>query len=201
MVVDQNKAAAEARRRKAQQPAEVRDLLRGAFRSTGDRTDRSTWADVTGWWRDPTLLAELGPALASLFDGTNPTVVIGPQSRGALVGALVAVHLGVGLVEARKNDRHGADSDAWRYRTTPPDYRYRHLRLGFPKRLLRAGERVLFVDDWIDTGSQALATHALVAESGAEWLGAAVIVDDLGEAQRRRDLIVRSLLRSRDVWP
>jgi hypothetical protein len=42
--------------------------------------------------------------------------------------------------------------------------------------------------------------HGLVADSGATSLGAAVIVDGLTDGRLRRDLTVRSLLRSREVW-
>ncbi|HEY8721288.1 phosphoribosyltransferase family protein [Pengzhenrongella sp.] len=198
-MTDQNKAAAEARRRRSTVARPIREELLRTYRSQGDRTDESRWADVTGWWRDATVLARLGPALAGLFPDSGPTVVLGPQSRGTLLGALVAAHLGVGLIEIRKDDGPAADSESWRYRTTPPDYRDRHLRLGFPKRLLPAGERVLFVDDWIDTGGQALGAHGLVEDSGAHWIGAAVIVDALTEPRLRRDLAVKSLLRNKEL--
>ena len=197
--MDQNKAAAEARRRQATIARPIREELLRNFREQGDRTDYARWADVTGWWRNSALLARLGPALADLFSGENPTVVAGTQSRGTLLGALVAAHLGLGLIEIRKNSGPAADSESWRFRTTPPDYRDRHLTLGFPKRLLPAGERVLFVDDWIATGGQVLGARGLVEDAGAHWIGAAVIVDALTEPQLRRDLTVRSLLRNRDL--
>lgn len=195
--VDRNKAAAEAKRRRAAQTLPVADLLLQHFQWRGDSTDRSRWADVSGWWRDATLLQSLGPALADLFSSERPTLIVGPQSRGMLVGALVATHLGVGFVEIRKNSGPSADSDAWRTRTTPPDYRDRHLSLGFPRHLVTSGERVLFVDDWIATGGQASGTRALVTDAGATWLGAAVIVDGLQDARLRRDLSVRALLHQR----
>ncbi len=198
--MDQNKAAADARRRKAAEPSPIRAGLLRTWRTTGDRTDATWSADPTGWWRDAGVLSELGPTLAGLFEQAAPSVVIATQSRGTLLGALVAVHLGVGLVEVRKDDGPTAASDEWRFRTTPPDYRDRHLKLGFPRRLLDGGERVLFVDDWIDTGGQASAVRGLVEDSGAYWLGAAVIVDDLADARVRRDLGVRSVLHGRDIW-
>jgi adenine phosphoribosyltransferase len=198
-MTDRNRAAAETRRRQEAMPASIRDELLRTFRWQGDRTDELRYADVTGWWRHAALLARLGPALAGLFSDACPTVVIAPQSRGTLLGALVAQSLGVGLVEVRKDERSLADSVAWRYRTTPPDYRDRHLRLGFPKRLLAPGERVLFVDDWVDTGGQVLGTSQLVLDSEATWVGAAVVVDGLVEPRLRRDLNVKSLVRSREL--
>lgn len=175
------------------------DRLRLRFRWIGDRTDPDWRADPTGWWREPTILADLGPALANLFSAEHPTVVLGPQSRGTLLGALTAAHLGVGFIEAIKDPGPAADSDAWWQRTTAPDYRDRHLRLGFRRDLLKAGDRVLFVDDWVDTGGQALACQQLVADSGADWVGAAVIVDALEHSSRRRGLRLRSLLHLRQL--
>ena len=65
--------------------------------------------------------------------------------------------------------------------------------------LVRSGDRVVLVDDWLETGGQALGSQALVEAAGGTWLGAAVIVDGLGDAQLRRRLRVRSLLHVRDL--
>ena len=172
--------------------------LAAAFAWRTDRAEDSARADVTGWWRDPTLLRSLAPALAGLFNDT-PTVVLGPQSRGALVGALVAAHLEVGLVEARKDPGPASDSDQWLTRTTPPDYRDRHTVFGFRRELIRSGDRVLFVDDWTDTGSTVAVSKALVLEAGGHWIGAATVVDALQSSQQRRELPLRSLLHVRDL--
>jgi adenine phosphoribosyltransferase len=119
---------------------EVRERLKDAFTWRGDRTDESFLADMTGWWRDAGLLAGLGVALGALASSSEPTVVVGPQSRGAMLGALVATELGIGLIEVRKDPERLSDSDAWLTRTTPPDYRDRHLSLGF-RRGPAAGRR------------------------------------------------------------
>ena len=178
--------------------ATVADRIREATVVLGDRTDCGRYPDPTGWWRAPELLAELGPALAALFADERPNVVLGPESRGCVLGPLVAVALGAGFVEVRKNRYPVCDSDRWLQRTSPPDYQDRHLRLGFARRLLRAGDRALLVDDWIDTGGQAFAAQALVADAGATWIGVAVIVDGLRRHEPRRQLTVRSLVHARD---
>lgn len=99
----------------------VRDRLARAFAWRTDGGTPRMSADVTGWWRDPELLAELGPALAGLYEEERPTVVVGPVSRGSLLGALTALALGVGFVEIRKNCGQAIDSDRWVLRTTGPD--------------------------------------------------------------------------------
>ncbi|MFI6306725.1 phosphoribosyltransferase family protein [Amycolatopsis thailandensis] len=178
---------------------EVKSGLRSAFVWRGDRTDRHRYADVTEWWRRPDLLGSLGPALAHLFADQQPTVVLGPESRGCLLGPLVALRFNVGFVEVRKEQVASSDSDAWLRRTTPPDYKDRHLSLGFRKQLVNGGDRVLFVDDWIETGSQAHCAHLLTQDAEATWLGAATVVDALTNNQIRRRLNVRSLVHIREL--
>lgn len=179
--------------------AEFRSELISTFRWRGDRTDHYFRADPTEWWANPGILRRLGPALAGLFPDEAPNVILGPQSRGALLGAMVATHLGVGLVEVRKDPNPSADSDRWVVARTPPDYRDRNLLLGVRKAHLSQGHRVLFVDDWIDTGGQALGARAIVEQAGAIWCGAAVIVDALSDSRLRRDLRVKPLLNLRDL--
>jgi adenine phosphoribosyltransferase len=180
---------------------DLRGELRAACIWRGDRRDRMSFPDVTGWWRDAGLLARLGPALAELVSPSKPTVVLGPQSRGSMLGALVAMELGVGLIEVRKDpgEERLADSDAWLSQTTKPDYRDRHLSLGFRRGLLQSGDRAVLVDDWIETGGQALASQSLVEAAGATWCGAVVVVDGLTDGRIRQHLQVRSLLHIREL--
>ena len=173
--------------------------LRQAFRWLADRLDVRYAADPTGWWADPSILRRLGPSLAAPAAQSRPTHVVGPASRGALLGALVALELGVGLVELRKDPEPSTDSDRWLTARTPPDYQDRNLKLGLRRDLLPPGSRVLFVDDWIDTGGQAVAARQIVHAAEATWCGASVIVDALADAQLRRSLQVSSVLRSRDL--
>ncbi|WP_432825241.1 phosphoribosyltransferase family protein [Dactylosporangium sp. CA-092794] len=153
------------------------------------------FADITEWWRDPVVLRDLPPALTALVPGPVPTVVLGPASRGTLLGALIAAHLGVGLVEVRKNDRMALHSPFHIARDLPAGYHEGGARLSFRRALVRPDDRVLCVDDWVESGGQALAIQDMVAEIGAAWLGLACVVDDLGDrAEVRARLGVRALL-------
>ena len=116
-----------------------------------------------------------------------------------LAGALVAVHLGVGLVELRKDPDPSADSERWLMTRTPPDYQDRNLQIGLRGDLLPSTARALFVDDWIDTGGQALAARKLVDAGAATWCGASVIVDALEDPRLRRALDVKCLFRVNDL--
>ena len=105
------------------------------------------------WWRDPELLALLGPALAAL-EPTDATVVAGAQSSGYLLGPLVAVELGLGFVGVQKRPE--------------PDGT---ITLAIADGVIAPGERVLLVDDLVDTGAQARAVRGLLRRHGATWLG------------------------------
>ncbi|OZD55718.1 adenine phosphoribosyltransferase [Rhodococcus sp. 06-1477-1B] len=177
----------------------MKDRLRSTFRWIGDKTDPDYRADVTGWWRDAQVVSLIGHSLAGLFDVDSPNVIMGAESRGSLLGVLTAQSLGVGFAEVRKDHGPAADSDAWWEVSTAPDYRNRQLRLGLRRSLLHSGDRVLFVDDWIATGAQAEACRALVEMSGAQWIGAAVVVDGLSRPELRRSLRVKSLLHIREL--
>lgn len=158
-----------------------------------------SYADMTGWWRDPEILGGLGQALAELAEDADPDVILAPQSRGTLVGALVAQYLGIGLIEMRKEVSRLDDTDGWLVARTPLDYRERNLELGIRGSRLAPGTRVLFVDDWIATGGQMKAAYTLTEMAHAHWCGTAVIVDGILEPQLRREFTVRALTRVRDL--
>ena len=176
--------------------AEAIRRLREAFAWRGS----GPYADVSGWWRDPALLASLGPLLASLHADADPTVVLGTDARGFITGPLSAVALGVGFIEVRKALTETDAGEQVMLRTTPPDYQDRGLTLGVRRRLLRSDQRVLFVDDWVATGGQATAARRLVEDCGARWIGVAAIVDATEHATRRR-LNVRALIRLPELQP
>jgi len=173
---------------------DLRHRLREAFawRSAESR------ADISQWWADASLLAELGPALADLCPQGRITTVLAPEATGFLLGPLVATSLGAGFVEMRREPSAAELGDQVLLRSTPPDYLGRTVEWGIRRRRLRSEHRVLFVDDWADTSATAQAARRLVEDSGATWVGAAVLVDGTPPSARR-DLNLRGLLREREL--
>jgi len=155
--------------------------------------------NLFAWWRDPDVVAGVGALLAEPFLPASPNVVVGPSASGHLTGVLTAASLGVGFCPVRKDPAPSFDSDPWVKVTSPPDYKDRHLELGLPKGLIRPGDRVLAVDDLIDTGGQLLAMQRLVDEIGATWIGASVLIDNLKESRPRRQLNLKSVFHIRDL--
>ena len=179
--------------------SDLRDRLRAAFRWTdlGPDTDILV-SDRSGWWRDPQILNGLGPALANLFAGTAPTVVMAPEVTGFLVGPLVAQALGVGFVEAYRAGARRPIAEPMTWADVPADHRGDAQRLGVRSRLISPADRVLVVDDWATTGAQARGLYAVIAALGATPVGVAVIVDECPPAVAA-ELRLRGLLTGGDL--
>jgi adenine phosphoribosyltransferase len=170
-------------------PESARDAFLRAFRWTHGH------ADFAGVFRDPKVLATLGPALAAPFVGAGITAVVALEARGFVLGALCAQRLGVGIVLARKpGSIHPGDKVEV---TSAPDWRGREVPISIA-RILDAQDKVLLVDDWIETGSQARAVKAAVEACGAELTGTSVVVDDTTAAVRA-ELNVIAMVRSDEL--
>jgi adenine phosphoribosyltransferase len=57
------------------------------------------------------------------------------------------------------------------------------------------------VDDWIETGSQALATRHMVERCGSTWAGWSVLVDELRDDRRAALGPVTGLLKADEPPP
>jgi adenine phosphoribosyltransferase len=143
-------------------------------------------ADVWRWFDDPGTLRAIAAALVDPFRG-RATKVAGIESRGFVIGAACALDLVVGFVPIRK--AAGVFPGRKAVVETRADYRGGRQTLRLQRAALTAADRVLLVDDWIETGSQAAGARTLVEECGATFLGVAAVVDQL--PPERRDALVR----------
>ena len=160
-----------------------------------------TWlgghADVWAVFRDAEALEAVVKALAEPFRDAGISAVCGVEARGFLLGAAVAVELGVGFVAVRKGG--GMFPGPKAERTTAPDYRRLRHQLRMQENSVRTGDRLVLVDDWIETGRQAAAVRTMVEERGGEWAGCGVIVDQLGPGGHAPVGPVHALLTSDEL--
>ncbi|MDH3731560.1 MAG: phosphoribosyltransferase [Acidimicrobiia bacterium] len=111
------------------------------------------------------------------------TAVVGAEARAFILGSVCAVALGTGFVPARKlGSVHPGEKVVV---TSEPDWRGRRSTFRLAK-VLGKSDRVLIVDDWIETGSQASAIAGAVAQMGAEVIGVSVLVNQAPAATRSR---------------
>jgi len=177
--------------------ASLKRRLADAFSWWSD--GESSYADPSGWWQDGSLLRDTAAALGGLHEGVTPTVVAGVEATGFILGTAVAMTLGLGFVEVRKDERRPLRSWENVLRvTTPPDYVQRDLVLQVNRARVSPGDRVLLVDEWLRTGAQATAARDLVEMAGASFVGVSVIVADTS-ADVRRSLNIRSLIRKHEL--
>lgn len=157
-------------------------------------------ADVWAVFRDAAALAAVVRGLVEPFRAEGVTAVCGIESRGFLLGAAAAVELRVGFVPVRKSA--GLFPGGKVTRQTGPDYRGLRHTLRLQRAALRPGDRIVLVDDWIETGSQTATVKGMIEDCGAAWIGCAVIVDQLGDEVLRQALgNVHGLVRAHELPP
>jgi adenine phosphoribosyltransferase len=172
---------------------EFRELFLERFRWVGGH------ADVVGLFGDGVFLAQAAEALATPFQAAGVTKVAGVEARGFILGTAVALDLGVGFVAIRKQGAIHPGSKA--VTRTAPDWRGNQVELVLQRAAVTTTDRVLLVDDWIETGSQALAARQLIEECGGQWAGLAVLVDQAPEATRTRLEPVAAVVDSKALPP
>jgi adenine phosphoribosyltransferase len=123
--------------------------------------------------------------LARHYSGVRLDKVAGIESRGFIVGAALAFHLGLGFVPIRKKGKLPAP-------TVGHDYalEYGTDRIEMHVDAIAGGERVLLVDDLIATGGTAEAAVKLIESTGGEVVECCFVIDlpDLGGRQRLEKL-------------
>ncbi len=98
--------------------------------------------------------------------------VIGMESRGFILGAPVALALGVGFVPVRKAGKLPRATYAVSY-----DLEYGQATLEIHQDAIGAGDRVLLVDDVLATGGTVAATRQLVEQCGGTTHAVAVLME------------------------
>ena len=150
-------------------------------------------ADILGLLADEGVLAGLGDALVEPFTTAGIDKVAAVEARGFALGVAAAVAAGTGFVPIRKQGAiHPGPKAA---RRSDPDWRGRRQELVVQRAALAAGERVLLVDDWAETGSQAAAARGLVEDCGARYVGLSLLVDQLPHEMRERLAPVAAVVR------
>lgn len=141
-------------------------------------------ADVLGMLVDAGVLHRAAAALAAPFRSAAVTKVAGLEARGFIFAATVAVELGAGFVAIRKpGSIHPGPKE---FVVTAPDWRGHELTLAVQRAAIDGGDRILLVDDWAETGSQALGAKQLVESCGGGYVGLSLLVDQLDERVRRQ---------------
>ena len=148
-------------------PAAAIDDLRRAIRDVPDFPKPGiVFKDITPLLADPKLFERTTRAMADPFARSGITHVVAIESRGFLLGAPVAQHLGAGLIPVRKPGKLPSRIASVEYALE-----YGTDRLEIHVDACDHQARVLIVDDVLATGGTARATADLVRGTGASLRG------------------------------
>jgi adenine phosphoribosyltransferase len=130
-----------------------------------------TFKDITPLIASPTGLAAVVEGLVRASP-RDVDLVVGMEARGFIVGAPVALALGVGFVPVRKPGKLPRATVSVTY-----DLEYGTETLALHADAIPAGARVLVVDDVLATGGTVVATAELVRRLGGEVAHVAVVME------------------------
>jgi len=119
--------------------------------------------DVTTLFKEPDNLKELSVELKNKYQGKGITKVVGIESRGFIMGPIVALKLGAGFVPIRKPGKLPAETIEESY-----EKEYGSDTIQIHKDALSPDDVVLIHDDLLATGGTMLAAYNLVKKMGVK---------------------------------
>jgi adenine phosphoribosyltransferase len=137
--------------------------------------------DITTLLADARAFRRAVDELVQPYAGAKIEKVAGIEARGFILGGAVAHQLSAGFTPVRKKGKLPA---ATLRQTYALEYGEDEVEIHLDA--LKAGEKVLVVDDLIATGGTAEAAIKLLRRGGADVVGAAFVINlpDLGGAAR-----------------
>ncbi|MFD7625776.1 adenine phosphoribosyltransferase [Streptomyces sp. NPDC059851] len=154
-------------------PPEVRELLLSRIKDVPDYPKPGVmFKDITPLLADPAAFAALTDTLAGLAASYGATKIVGLEARGFILAAPVAVQAGIGFVPVRKAGKLPGATLAQAY-----ELEYGTAEIEVHAEDLRAGDRVMVIDDVLATGGTAHASLSLIRRAGAEVAGVAVLME------------------------
>ncbi|NEN83636.1 adenine phosphoribosyltransferase [Paenibacillus elgii] len=131
-----------------------------------------SFKDITTLLRDGQAYKAVIEELARLLKDKEIDCIAGPEARGFVIGAPLAIALGVGFVPIRKSGKlPGVTIEA--------DYalEYGKDKLAMHNDAITPGQKVLIADDLLATGGTIATSINLVKQLGGEVVGAAFLIE------------------------
>ena len=134
---------------------------------------------------DMELMRQCGDAFAEHFRGKGITRVLTVESYGIAPAGMAALALGVPLVFLKKKTSRITAGDV--YQTPVQSFtKGTRYELTVASRYLPAGEKVLFIDDFLAMGEAALGVARLVKEAGSEIAGIGIVIEKSFQPGRKK---------------
>jgi adenine phosphoribosyltransferase len=139
--------------------------------------------DVTPIFGDAKAFSSLVDDLAELFRKERFDTIVGIDALGFIIGGAMALRLKKGFVPVRKGGKLPGIKGTV-LRVSSRDYTKTMKSFEMSKGSIRKGERVLIVDEWIETGSQVKAAIKLIETQGGKVVGIAALCAERNQKTR-----------------
>ncbi len=141
--------------------------------------------DVTSLMEDPKAYQATIQLLVDKYQSMGFTKVVGTEARGFLFGAPLALALGLGFIPVRKPGKLPRETVSQSY-----ELEYGTDVLEIHTDAIKAGDKVLVVDDLLATGGTIEATVKLIRQLGGEVTDAAFVINlpDIGGEDKLKSL-------------
>jgi adenine phosphoribosyltransferase len=164
----------------------INQYLRDHIRTVPDwPTPGVQFRDITPLLQDAKVFRILIDAFVHRYmdPAMRPDVVAGLDARGFILGAVIAYELNVGFVPVRKKGKLPFTTVEETY-----ELEYGSATVELHTDAVKAGDRVLLIDDLIATGGTMMAGKKLLEKLGAHVMEGAAIVDlpELGGSEKLR---------------
>jgi len=134
---------------------------------------------------DMELMQRIGHAFAEHFHGCGIARVLTIEASGIAPAGMTALFLSVPLVVLKKRPSRITDGSV--HQTNVRSFtKNSQYELTISKTFLPAGERVLFIDDFLATGEAALGVRDIVQKAGSELAGIGIVIEKAFQPGRSR---------------
>ena len=140
--------------------------------------------DITPLLSNPRVFRVLIDAFVHRYFDVRPDAIAGLDARGFIIGSVLAYELNVGFVPIRKKGKLPFTTVEETY-----ELEYGSATVEIHTDAVKAGDRVVLIDDLIATGGTMMAGMRLLERLGASVIEGAAIVDlpELGGSQKLRE--------------
>ncbi len=135
-------------------------------------TEGVLFKDITTLLRDGPAFRRVVDLFAERYQEARVDVVVGVESRGFIFGGALAHQLNAGFVPVRKLGKLPGKTIEVEY-----ELEYGRDALAIHEDAIRAGQRVLAVDDLLATGGTMAATLRLIQLLGGQVVGVAFMIE------------------------
>ncbi|MBQ7986176.1 MAG: xanthine phosphoribosyltransferase [Clostridia bacterium] len=145
---------------------------------------------------DTDFLKEIGKEIARLYKDSGVTKIFTIEASGIAIAVAAGYELGVPVVFAKKNRSDNISGDT--YVTKVDSFTHKTTNtIVVSREFIKAGEKILIVDDFLANGNALIGLCDIVKQAGATVVGAAIAIEKGfqkgGDMLREKGLRVESL--------